>query len=414
MPTVSLLHPTDPPAGQNRLLGELQDAIASGNYTHLRIASAWVRMGPLRRLAPVLEPWIKQQGGKVRAVFGVDKRATGQQALRYALETFKSVYITTLEPANPRRVIFHPKFYLFHGRKSALLFIGSQNLTVGGTETNFEAGARIKIALPGDAALLDDAKAMWKALKTHLATRRLTDEYLQSLISQGLLLDETQPRPGAPDEGEDIEDGGDVDGSKKYGMVSPIFLPKPASKVPSTKKGSGKKQVTTTPGAPEAIVVSPEDDASAEAFAIELGKKGNGEFLLTRRILDEHPEFLGTLNEDSTPKDTSIDSPSYPEGRRRLNIRVFDTLGTLIQQKSLDALFIHYERKGELRVTIGIEIENLFDQFAVMLMRRTGVNPRTYAVEIHPPDSAAAKALMVGADKLPSGGAAQARHFVWL
>lgn len=158
MPRFSLLRPLDQPTGGRRLLHDLDAALDDDRFTGFRLIVAYTKSGPLLRLQPRLTEW-RRAGKTIEAVLGIDQRGTSLEALRLALDLFDRAYVT-----HQHSITFHPKLYLFTGPEYARAFVGSNNLTVGGTETNYEAAIAIEFDLPADAdhlAAFDDA---WTAL----------------------------------------------------------------------------------------------------------------------------------------------------------------------------------------------------------------------------------------------------------
>ena len=102
---------------------------------NLDLIVAFAKSGPLLRLAPKLREW-RENGKSTKAIFGIDEKGTSAQALKNALELIDQVYI--VKSAGSFTPTFHPKFYFFKGTNKALGYVGSNNFTVGGLETNFE------------------------------------------------------------------------------------------------------------------------------------------------------------------------------------------------------------------------------------------------------------------------------------
>src|SRR5688572_11037812 len=120
---------------------------------------AYAKTGPLLRMSAFINNW-REQGKRVRAIIGVDMNGTSKQALEFALASFDETYITH----STSHSTFHPKFYLFFGADEAICFHGSHNLTVGGTETNLEGGAVIRMDRPADEWTFQEALSCWTSL----------------------------------------------------------------------------------------------------------------------------------------------------------------------------------------------------------------------------------------------------------
>jgi len=119
--------------------------LQSSAFDTLTFVSAFAKVGPLLRLQPLLTQW-RRAKKLMTAIIGADCQGTSIQALDFALTHFDKTYILQAGPG----CTFHPKIYAFQGSGSAVVSVGSHNLTVGGTELNFEAGARFAFDLPAD------------------------------------------------------------------------------------------------------------------------------------------------------------------------------------------------------------------------------------------------------------------------
>lgn len=117
------------------------------------------------------------------------------EALRLALDLFDRTYVT-----HQHAITFHPKLYLFTGPEHARAFVGSNNLTVGGTDTNYEAAIAIEFDLPADADDLAAFNDAWTALLPPAcpATRLLDGAALDRLVTDGFVVDERAMREGWP------------------------------------------------------------------------------------------------------------------------------------------------------------------------------------------------------------------------
>jgi hypothetical protein len=144
MARVQILNPNDQPTGKWRLINELRCCLVSDDYHSLLMAVAFAKTGPLLRLQAEIDQWLAN-GKKICSIFGVNHRNTSKQALEFALAKFTQAHILF----HSDDFTYHPKMYLFVGRQKCKFFIGSHNLTVGGTETNWESGTElILICIP--------------------------------------------------------------------------------------------------------------------------------------------------------------------------------------------------------------------------------------------------------------------------
>ena len=158
MPTVSFINPLDQPLGNKRLLEELRQCLNDPNFDTFGLSVAFVKTGPLLRLAPTLDTW-KASKKRVLAIMGIDLKGTSVQALEFSLNRFDEIYVTKYSART-----FHPKIYWFSGPQKGCIFIGSNNLTVGGTETNFECCVRLDYDLQTEKNSFDQALLAWKSL----------------------------------------------------------------------------------------------------------------------------------------------------------------------------------------------------------------------------------------------------------
>ena len=238
---VSLIKPLDQPSGRLRLLPMLAEGLRDGNFGQLNLIMAYAKSGPLLRLEPDFQQW-KTRGGQTYAIFGVDQQGTSRQALEIALTLFDEVSVLRVPNST-----FHPKMAWFQGPDLARAFVGSQNLTVGGTETNFEAGVRMDFVLPADRDQLSEFTDAWDQLVGLVS--RLDLPLLERLVAEGYVVPERQM----------LRDAGGGDGSNwRAGLLDDHgFTPHPPSPLPPPIRAGGDR-----PGGgagPERVVVHGHD-----------------------------------------------------------------------------------------------------------------------------------------------------------
>jgi hypothetical protein len=145
---------------RDELLGaEIQRRLRSPNTRRFWAASAWVREPALRRLEPDLRPFRARVGRpQCRGLFGVDLGGTTREGLELAAELFGQARVFHFS-GSPVRT-FHPKLYLFEQADSAVVIVGSSNLTTGGLWGNFELSiiVELDLALDTDLAFLEDVR----------------------------------------------------------------------------------------------------------------------------------------------------------------------------------------------------------------------------------------------------------------
>jgi len=179
-----------------------------GTFHTFQAAIAFVKQSGVRQLYEPLQQFIQQEGHMVRLVVGVDQQVTSQDGLSLLLEAVGAkgqIWINHTEGSIP--VTFHPKIYLFEGIDSALLIIGSGNLTSGGLFTNDEASS-VQTLDPQngeDIHLLNEVKAAidrW-CDQSQDNVRRLDEEVLQQLVIGDYIRSEATARSEAQSEGEE-------------------------------------------------------------------------------------------------------------------------------------------------------------------------------------------------------------------
>jgi len=124
----------------------------------------------------------------------VDIENTSQEGLQDLLSLSESGSAETFIYHNEYAVTFHPKLYLFTGKQSARLIIGSNNLTEAGLFSNTEAGLQVDAGV--DDALIVEARtalASWRDPSEGLA-KKLDLIFLNDLITEGYVLSEANLR----------------------------------------------------------------------------------------------------------------------------------------------------------------------------------------------------------------------------
>ena len=415
MVRVSFLRPIDQFNGTRRLLNELRDCLHNDDYDHLLISVAFAKSGPLLRLAPNINTW-RQKGKNISAIFGVDLLGTSKQALDFALNHFNNIFITH----TTAHVNFHPKFYLFYGANHAVCFQGSHNLTVGGTEINFEGGIKIEMDRPADENTFQEALSCWESLlpancpMTLEVGRRLITE----LLNRGVIFDETVNRPRRPRPVGIAAGSGTTAGTTVSPSPFPHIYPKPPSAIPkevlptaapataSTK--AGVKGGVKRAAAPQVI--------TSEALVIQIVPQSNGEVYLSKRAVDQNPSFFGfPFTGRAKPKKSK--NPPYPQRVPDpvVNVTIYDkhdNLSLAVTGFNLNTVF--YEGRSEIRITFSTELRKATAPYSIMVMRQAE-EAHDYDIEIFNPGSALYRAYLdVCNQTLPGGGSAQPRRMGWL
>jgi len=133
-------------------------------------------------------------GAEVVFNIGFDMFGTSKNVLEELTQWNCRVFLT--HNALPR-VTFHPKIYLVESESSAIVIVGSNNLTDGGMYTNFEAATLTSFKLPEEAANYRDFLSTIGSLVSPTesgTTKQLTPNLLSALASAGLVLNESESR----------------------------------------------------------------------------------------------------------------------------------------------------------------------------------------------------------------------------
>ena len=426
MPIISFLRPVDQPTGRYRLLNDIIACLKAPDFSRCLLAIGFAKSAPLVRLAPYLQEW-KNAGKSVEAIFGINHRGTSVQALRFALVAFDRTYVTYLP--RRQRVTFHPKLYLFYGDQRAVFLTGSHNLTLGGTELNFEGGIRLEFdrSKADDEQLFQEALSSWTSLLPDAcgATRLLDESLVNEFEAAGLLMDEDAPASRQEERDVDAED---MPGALTGWM--PDFYVKPPSSVPKatlpTRKPKrevvrprpqSKRRAEERPGE---IVDAAIRTPMFETLVIEIVPHHNGEIFLSADALHQNQKFFGVpFTGWTTPKKAG--NPAYPQRVPDpvVDITVYDTAGmpvTALSRRAFGLNVVAYTRRSEIRITVPPELARAIPPYSILVMSKAAESEQVdYQMDIYAPGSAMYDSyLAVCNQTLPSGGKARARRMGWL
>lgn len=372
MPKFTLIKPLDQPPGARRLLADLKTALSDKRFNEFTLIVAYAKSGPIHRLREYLENW-KTSKGSTKAIFGIDQQGTSKEALELALELFDEVYVT-----QEQSITFHPKIYLFKGANDAHAFIGSNNLTVGGTEKNFEAAVHIELELPKENSDMKQIEDCWSQLLPPLcpATVRLDPAHLAKLIREKTVIDERAMRNRGG--GDSSRMGKGCRGARSGLMIKPES-PLPKKNVVKKADGISKGSTSTSP------VYIPKE---TRGFVIQIKPHHNGEIFLSVTAAFQNPSFFGwPFKGKTTPK--KIGNPSYPQRDPDpvVNIKVYSRAAAPVLTLSSYLLnTVYYEKKSEIRITAAPLVE-VVPEYSIMIMEPSADPTIDYDIEIHCPDS---------------------------
>lgn len=413
MPNISFIGPTDQPTDNRRLLAELRACLRSGDFVLFRLVVAYAKSGPLIRLEDDLKAF-RAAGGQIRSVVGIDQQGTSRQAIELAMTLMDDVYVTC-----EAGITFHPKIYVFEGPGRAVCFIGSNNLTVGGTETNFETAMVLDLALPAEQAQLQSVNALWDQLMPAAcpATNLVDQAAFGAMVARGDLPDEmTMARRSRQGGGAGTGAGG---GKKKSGLA--VKPPSPLPKKALVQSTGNAAAAPPQPIAAAAAVAPPPQpalvhvsSAPAQRFAIQIKPKPNGEIFLSVTAALQNPAFFKwPFNGATTPKIPT--NPSYPQldPDPLVDIDVYGAAQTPILSRQAYALnTVYYARNSEIRVTAS-PLVGVVPPYSVMVWEpdpRAGID---YGIEIFTPASPHYAAWEAACNQQMPGGGHAPRKFGW-
>ncbi|GEM_PF-3556074 len=406
---VRLLPPAAAPVGTTRLRPILDTSLQDTNFDRARFAVAFAKKGGVARLLPSVA-LLRKRGGRIHVIVGIDSHGTTAEALDLLLTSMDSTFVT-FEP-NPG-CSFHPKMYLFDGPGAAQAIIGSHNMTVGGLELNYESAVVLDFRLPQEQAEWRAFEDAWTALlpPQHRNTVPLDGPLIQMLVNQGLVLPERVaqargPRPGkgtpATAPGAKLPFGG-------MGVAPPSALPLPHA--------PQHRRIAAVANRRQAGVPSPVEQGNT--LLIEVVPHHNAEVFLSKRALDQNPGFFGWPWAGRTnPKDTK--NPGYPkrDPNPRIKVRAFDKFDNLVYEDIIAPLVVLYERKSEVRVTVGKAVMQYIPAYALLVLRNVeaGLEERLdYDMDVYLDGSPThSKLTAICNQTLPSGGTTRPRRMGWL
>lgn len=420
--TVEYLKPSAAPKGTDRMMWRIRNLLgvpwnqspdSTSPPPRFRVVSAFAKAGPLRRLSGDLTSW-RYSGGKAEAVLGIDLNGTSQEALQLALQLFDATYVIY----NPvPSCTFHPKFYLWDGPSRAVAIFGSHNMTVGGLETNYEAGILVEYGLPGEAQQWASAADCWNQLLPENCpnSKLLTLSLLDSLVDARLVLPEVEmgnlrQHPGLH--------SGPRSASTSQSLLAlfPATRPVPPSAVPSSfvpRPRTRRVQPAAATGS------SSIPGIASKTLVIQIIPHANGEIFLSATALQTNPAFFDYPFSGHTTSHRAS-NPPYP--MRTPDPVVVLTLagssGSLSPLPPLQFLLnmVYYERKSEVRITIPPAVAHRIPPFSILVMEQ--VNPLSgydYLLNVYEPSSQLySQFLAVCTIPLPSGGNPNKRRMGWI
>ncbi|KQT42506.1 MULTISPECIES: phospholipase D family protein [unclassified Methylophilus] len=405
MPKFTVISPLDQPIGRRRLLDDLKNYLKDRDLQAFGFSVAFAKTGPLYRLVELIDDW-RADGKEISAIFGIDHLGTSVQALKFALEKFNAVYIT-----QQRNHSFHPKVYWFSGKTKGIVFVGSNNMTMGGMELNFEAAIELEFEFPNEKEVFDSTLSLFFDLLPDKCpvTQLLTTELLSELEASGVLLDETKrifhSFAVVP---------------KTKGLVDKLPV-KPMSSLPAKvlfgkplKKKELEKKAEVIKAQAEVVDIS-KPLIPVAGFVIQINPHANGEIFLSTRAISQNPAFFGMpFTGQTIPKKGANEAYPQREPDPLCSITVYGKKNKVLYHHSAYPLnTVLYTRNSEIRVTASPLVEHV-PEYSVLVMTPSELPELDYDMQIFTPDSPDyVQWESVCDQKMPSGGKAVPRKFGW-
>lgn len=149
------------------------------NAQTVRIAIAFLKYSGIKVIEKSLNQCL-DNNGSVEIIAGLDFKTTDPQSMHYLIQLQKTkpnlkFYCYGDKDVNKNSIVFHPKIYLFEGRRETTGIVGSTNLTGGGLMTNFEANVIFKENKP---LYFSQIEAIYNSVKFTDSVFSPDEEYL--------------------------------------------------------------------------------------------------------------------------------------------------------------------------------------------------------------------------------------------
>jgi HKD family nuclease len=165
-------------------------------WSSFECAVAWVNKSGADCIMRSAKQFLAE-GGRIRSTVGLDFGSTTYEGLLSLLdlETQGSDIATHVYHDENWACTFHPKVFLFSNKARGRLYVGSNNVTGGGLDTNIEATLEVSGPLGEETfRAANKALADWRDDSNDKKSRRLTRKFLDELRDQGYVLTETELR----------------------------------------------------------------------------------------------------------------------------------------------------------------------------------------------------------------------------
>lgn len=186
-----------PSSNFGELIGKELDSTKNNirQWSDFEFAVAWVNYPGITKVIGSMKSFLAE-GGCIRATVGLDFSSTSYEGLSclLGLEGEGNIKTHVFFDEN-KACTFHPKVFLFTSQHYARLFVGSNNMTGAGLDTNVEVALAISGSISDDT--INNARATlagWRDVSVESRTRHLTPEFLDELLSRGYVRTEEEIR----------------------------------------------------------------------------------------------------------------------------------------------------------------------------------------------------------------------------
>lgn len=157
-------------AGESALYQEINRLLKENKHDLFRVLVAYTSIGGLKIIEDELFSFL-QKKNRIDWILGIEKGVTSKEVLQYLLflkKRFPKYVSIRIFTAGNDNDLFHPKVYLLSNKDNYNIFIGSNNLTIGGLMSNFESSALLDLDLKNtdDKKIIHEFEIMWQKYST--------------------------------------------------------------------------------------------------------------------------------------------------------------------------------------------------------------------------------------------------------
>lgn len=398
MPTIQILKPTDQPTGQKRLLQELRAALDDPRFNRAYLSVAFARKGPLLKLRAAIQDF-RNRGGQIEAIFGTDLRGTTVEALTEAMAQFDRVAV--VHSPGRFQATFHPKVYVFVGADRARFIVGSNNVTPGGLETNYETAVLIEVDRVEEADLFEQLMDLWRDADRMAIV--VDGDRLEGLQQAGLLGTE-KDRQAQGGQGRVRE------GRRAFEIEFPEIDVVPPEPLPPAERSRRR---------PQEAAEEP-TRLGAHGLVIEVIPHHNGEVFLSYSAVRQDPQFFGFPFSGQTVPKIAGNAP-YPQREPDpvVDVYVYDDQDAVVESLVDYGLnTVDYEERHEIRITISSPVAREIPERSILVMQESNEDRIDFRLDFYPPGSPEHQRLLgilrTSGQAMPSGGRPNPRRFAWL